>query len=98
MRSALALVPFLTLAVFLQSQEQAVKRPRILGIDHVAFYTTQPDGVKALYSGTLGLVAAAPVEAGDGERSTPFHPAGGVAPKTRDSREIYRLPLETPNL
>jgi catechol 2,3-dioxygenase-like lactoylglutathione lyase family enzyme len=65
MRSALALVPFLTLAVFLQSQEQAVKRPRILGIDHVAFYTTQPDGVKALYSGTLGLVAAAPVESGE---------------------------------
>ena len=39
-------------------------RPRILGIDHVSFYTTQPDGVKKLYSGTLGLASAEPVEAG----------------------------------
>jgi catechol 2,3-dioxygenase-like lactoylglutathione lyase family enzyme len=38
------------------------RRPRILGIDHVSFYTTAPDGVKALYGGTLGLPAAAPVE------------------------------------
>ena len=40
------------------------QRPRILGIDHVSFYTTDPDGVKALYSGTLGLASAAPVESG----------------------------------
>jgi catechol 2,3-dioxygenase-like lactoylglutathione lyase family enzyme len=39
-------------------------RPSILGIDHVSFYTTAPDGVKALYGGTLGLVSAAPVEPG----------------------------------
>ena len=39
-----------------------VPRPRILGIDHVSFYTTDLDGVKALYSGTLGLTSAAPVE------------------------------------
>ncbi len=46
------------------SQTAAPARPRILAIDHVSFYTTQPDGVKALYSGTLGLASAAPVEAG----------------------------------
>jgi catechol 2,3-dioxygenase-like lactoylglutathione lyase family enzyme len=44
------------------AQVRTVARPRILGIDHVSFYTTAPDGVKALYGGTLGLVSAAPVE------------------------------------
>jgi catechol 2,3-dioxygenase-like lactoylglutathione lyase family enzyme len=39
-------------------------RPRILGIDHVAFYTTAPDGVKKLYGDVLGLASAAPVEPG----------------------------------
>jgi catechol 2,3-dioxygenase-like lactoylglutathione lyase family enzyme len=46
------------------AQRPAVPRPRILGIDHVSFYTTNPDGVKALYSGTLGLASAGPVESG----------------------------------
>jgi catechol 2,3-dioxygenase-like lactoylglutathione lyase family enzyme len=46
------------------SQTPGVVRPRILGIDHVSFYTTQPEGVKALYSGTLGLISAQPVESG----------------------------------
>jgi len=50
--------------LYAYSQAAAPARPRILGIDHVAFYTTQPDGVKALYNGTLGLASAAPVEAG----------------------------------
>jgi catechol 2,3-dioxygenase-like lactoylglutathione lyase family enzyme len=49
-------------AVCARSQTPTVERPHILGIDHVAFYTTQPDGVKALYCGTLGLASAAPVE------------------------------------
>lgn len=39
-------------------------RPHILGIDHVSFYTTSPDEVKAIYSGMLGLASAAPVESG----------------------------------
>jgi len=51
-------------AVCSYSQTPAVVRPRILGIDHVSFYTTAPEGVKALYSGTLGLASAEPVEAG----------------------------------
>ena len=46
------------------NSQTAAARPRILGIDHVSFYTTKPDGVKALYSGTLGLASAAPVESG----------------------------------
>ena len=43
---------------------QAVQRPHILGIDHVAFYTTAPEGVKNLYGDILGLAAASPVESG----------------------------------
>jgi catechol 2,3-dioxygenase-like lactoylglutathione lyase family enzyme len=49
-----------------QSQYRpAADRAHITGIDHVAFYTTQPDGVKNLYTVTLGLAAAAPVESGE---------------------------------
>ena len=47
---------------------QSTPRPKILGIDHVSFYTTEPDAVKALYSGTLGLASAAPVESGGSVR------------------------------
>jgi catechol 2,3-dioxygenase-like lactoylglutathione lyase family enzyme len=46
------------------AQSSTVARPRITGIDHVSFYTTQPDGVKELYSGTLGLASAEPIERG----------------------------------
>jgi len=59
-----AVIAFFAFALSLHSQTHPVKRPRILGIDHVAFYTTQPDGVKALYSGTFGLASAGPVEPG----------------------------------
>jgi catechol 2,3-dioxygenase-like lactoylglutathione lyase family enzyme len=45
------------------SQTQAA-RPRITGIDHVAFFTTAPDGVKKLYGDVLGLASAAPMESG----------------------------------
>ena len=47
---------------------QSAARPRITGIDHVAFYTTNPDGVKKLYSDILGLTAAAPIESGETTR------------------------------
>ena len=59
------LIASLTLSAYSQSQP---KRPRITGIDHVAFYTTQPDGVKQLYTVTLGLASAEPIEAGETAR------------------------------
>lgn len=43
-------------------------RPRILGIDHVSFYTTAPEGVRKLYGVVLGLAAADPVEDGNSVR------------------------------
>src|ERR1700681_3076663 len=49
-------------------QAQTPQRPHILGMDHVAFYTTQPDGVKKLYCGFLGLVSAEHVAPGSTRR------------------------------
>lgn len=48
--------------------QTSVPRPRILGIDHVSFYTTDPDGVRKLYNGVMGLAEAAPIEPGGAER------------------------------
>jgi catechol 2,3-dioxygenase-like lactoylglutathione lyase family enzyme len=64
MNKFVALLAVGVFAVCAHSQTKTVDRPRILGIDHVSFYTTQPDGVKKLYGGKLGLAAAAPVESG----------------------------------
>ena len=46
------------------AQTGPAARPRILGIDHVSFYTTVPEGVRKLYGDLLGLAAAEPVEPG----------------------------------
>src|SRR5262249_10268668 len=46
------------------SQSRLAERPHILGIDHVSFYTTAPDGVKKLYGDLLGLASSSPVEPG----------------------------------
>ncbi|MFZ1009964.1 MAG: VOC family protein, partial [Candidatus Sulfotelmatobacter sp.] len=62
-RLTLAIV-FTASVLFAQSQAH-LARPRILGIDHVAFYTTDTEGVKQLYSGTLGLASQPPVESGE---------------------------------
>ena len=65
------LVVFLTLAICVAgavSQTHPVERPKILGIDHVSFFTTAPDGVKHLYGGLLGLASAAPIEPGGVQR------------------------------
>ncbi|HEV2398922.1 MAG TPA: VOC family protein [Candidatus Sulfotelmatobacter sp.] len=49
----------------LTAASQTTQRPRITGIDHVAFYTTSPDGVKHLYVDILGLASADPIEKGE---------------------------------
>ena len=63
-KNAIALFVFGAFAVCAYSQTPGVDRPRILGIDHVSFYTTQPEGVQKLYGGTLGLASATAVEPG----------------------------------
>ena len=62
MRISIVVLACGLLAVRSYSQTTAVTRPRITGIDHVSFYTTYADGVKALYGGTFGLASAEPVE------------------------------------
>ena len=64
MRTSTVIIFLVVLAVCASAQTSTVVRPRILGIDHVSFYTTQPERAKKLYSGTLGLTSAAPVERG----------------------------------
>jgi len=55
----------LLVALTLFASAQDAKRPRITGIDHVAFYTTDADGMKKLYGDVLGLAPADPVESGE---------------------------------
>jgi catechol 2,3-dioxygenase-like lactoylglutathione lyase family enzyme len=64
MKRLVAVIVFLAVAVCVQGQTSAVERPHILGIDHVSFYTTQPEGVNKLYSGLLGFASAPAVEPG----------------------------------
>jgi catechol 2,3-dioxygenase-like lactoylglutathione lyase family enzyme len=61
----IAVFTFLLSAFQLISTAQGTpSRPHIVGIDHVSFYTTAPDGVKKLYGDILGLAAAEPLEPG----------------------------------
>ncbi len=63
MLAVLFLLPLFSLSSV--AQDRPAPRPRITGIDHVSFYTTAPDGVRKLYSDTLGLSSADPVESGE---------------------------------
>jgi catechol 2,3-dioxygenase-like lactoylglutathione lyase family enzyme len=65
MKNAILLSLSLGLGFTSVSQSHAAERPRITGIDHVAFYTTAPDGVQKLYSQTLGLASAPAIESGE---------------------------------
>ena len=64
------ILPLLIAFVSISSlaQTKAAPRPRITGIDHVAFYTTNADGVKSLYVTDLGLEQADPTEPGESAR------------------------------
>jgi len=70
-------------------------RPRILGIDHVSFYTTAPDGVKKLYGDLLGLTSVPPAEPGGtlrytvGKQWVGFSPAPD--PKSTDRMDHVAL-------
>lgn len=67
MKKIFFLLLVLTL-ITLSAVAQTSSRPRILGIDHVCFYTTAPDGVNKLYGDLLGLTRADPVETGSSLR------------------------------
>ena len=59
------LIVAFVLAALPIAAQTAHPRPRITGVDHVAFYTTNPEGVKKLYVDVLGLASADPVEPGE---------------------------------
>ena len=62
-------VPLVIVALQLSALAQArPDRARILGIDHVSFYTTAPEAVKNLYVNLLGLTSADPIESGGSVR------------------------------
>jgi catechol 2,3-dioxygenase-like lactoylglutathione lyase family enzyme len=65
MNKPILLVLLSTLTVTAFAQTQTPKRPKITGIDHVAFYTTDADGDKKLYADILGLASTAPTESGE---------------------------------
>lgn len=58
----------LVLSLCAFAQAPPAKRPRITGIDHVAFYATDPGATQKLYLQTLGLPSTAPVEYGETQR------------------------------
>jgi catechol 2,3-dioxygenase-like lactoylglutathione lyase family enzyme len=63
MKKLAAVLGFTVLQVCAYGQTP-IQRPHILGIDHMSFYTTAPEGVKKLYGDVLGLASAEPVEPG----------------------------------
>jgi catechol 2,3-dioxygenase-like lactoylglutathione lyase family enzyme len=85
------------LSAYAQSSAQ---RPRITGIDHVSFNTTQPDGVKQLYVGVLGLTSAEPIETGEtvrylvGKQWVGYSPA----PDTKSTSRMDHVAFVTDNI
>ena len=90
---------FAVLEICAQGQS-ATPRPRILGIDHVSFYTTAPDGVKKLYGDVLGLASAEPLEPGGtlryvvGRQWVGYSPA----PDPKSTDRMDHVALRTDNI
>jgi len=64
-RSITCVLCLLSIAAFGQ---QTPVRPKITGIDHVAFYTTSPEANRHLYADVFGLSTAVPIESGQTQR------------------------------
>jgi len=100
MKKLASLAVFLSIAFSTFSQSAPVKRPPILGIDHVSFYTTDMDGVRKLYSGVLGLASAAAVEPGGTERFMVGEQWAGysVAPDPKATDRMDHVAFATDNI
>jgi catechol 2,3-dioxygenase-like lactoylglutathione lyase family enzyme len=68
MTRSVTCVLFLLTTVAAVAQQPTPTRPKITGIDHVAFYTTSPDANQRLYTTVLGLPSAPPLEPGQATR------------------------------
>lgn len=62
------LLVVLTISGFALAQSPSAKRPKITGIDHVAFYTTALEANRHVYDVILGLPSAEPIEPGETQR------------------------------
>ncbi len=62
MKQSSFLTALIVISVGSVAQQSAPVRPKITGIDHVAFYTTSPEANRKLYVDVLGLVTSAPIE------------------------------------
>ena len=99
MKKLSVVLAIVVLQVCVHAQTPA-RRPHILGIDHVAFYTTAPDGVKKLYGDVLGLASAAPVEPGGallymvGKQWVGYSPA----PDPKSTDRMDHVALSTDNI
>jgi catechol 2,3-dioxygenase-like lactoylglutathione lyase family enzyme len=95
-----ALVLALTFLQICAHAQTATPRPHILGIDHVSFYTTSPNGVQKLYADVLGLASAAPVEPGGtmrfvvGQQWVGYSPA----PDPKSTDRMDHVALATDNI
>lgn len=65
-RTVMVVLTLVSVQAFAQQGGQA--RPKITGIDHVDFYTTDAASIEHLYGSVLGLTSASPVETGDRTR------------------------------
>ncbi len=73
------------------SAQGSPKRPKITGLDHVAFYTTDQDKNQKLYTTVLGLQAATPpIEPGQVQRFTIGKQWVGYSP-TPNEKSINRM-------
>ena len=99
MKKLALLLSFILFQILARGQA-APQRPHILGIDHVAFYTTAPDGVKKLYGDVLGLASADPVEPGGtlryivGKQWVGYSPA----PDPKSTDRMDHVALATDNI
>ena len=58
------LFALIVISVGALGQQSAPARPKITGVDHVAFYTTNPEANRRLLQNVLGLASAPPLEEG----------------------------------
>lgn len=58
---------WIIISAFAFAQTPAPARPKIMGIDHVAFYTSSPDANRRLYEDVLGLASSGAIEPGQSQ-------------------------------
>jgi catechol 2,3-dioxygenase-like lactoylglutathione lyase family enzyme len=89
----------LTVVVLTAVLAHSTDRPKITGIDHVAFYTTSPEANKRLYMDLLGIGSSDPAESGQTQRFMfGFQWVGySPAPDPKATERMDHVAFETSN-